>query len=337
MADPRKGREGSRWYNERPSGEAFGEWFKTVPIHDGLNHEDYISGITLIQQKEKGLDVIGFDPNGQPQMVEAQNLVYVPYAKVDTRVTYWEAYLALHPEWVGVIEPVTYPGQLANNRGLPPGFFPFQQQHGDKETRYVGCSMRARVLDANTVEEIDVIETGPDGKPWRRRALTGKVIKNYSPGTKIVACAGRYEADHFSVMKAETGAIGRALGMAGMLVIPGSGVATAEDMQEAAAPSGAPPTPDGAALPADIPTAVADQENDPAFLRDRIGVLLTRLQADHPDALKAFQAWARDRGFTKVEDLSDVQVKGVVKKLEKVLDDAGRQAADAAPALAAEE
>jgi hypothetical protein len=332
--EPRKGREGNRWVNERPSGEQFAEWFKTVHLHDGLDHEDFVAGITLIQQKEKGLEVIGFDGD-IPQMREFQNLVYIPYAKVDTRIAYWEAWKDLHPEWVAVIEPVAYPGQLGSNVGLPPGFFPFKQTHGEKETRYVGCSMRAKVFDAETVQEVEVVETGPDGKPWRRRALTGKVVKLHPTGTKISSCAGRYEVDDHSMMKAETGAVGRALGMAGMLVIPGSGVATAEDMQEAAASTGGPPTPGGAALPSDVPTDVADRENDPAFLRDRIGVLLTRLQADHPEALKGFQAWSRDRGFNSVDELSDIQVKGVVKKLEKVLDDAGRQVADSAPPLAA--
>jgi hypothetical protein len=335
MPEPRKGREGNRWYNERPSAEDVAEWFKTIPIHDGLSHETFIGGITLIQQKEKGLEVIGYDPHGQPQMMEATNLVYIPYPKVETRNVYWHAYLAQHPEWLGVVQPVTFPGQLNSNRGLPRGFFPFQQIHGEKETRYVGCSMQVLIFERDTVEWRDVVETGPDGSLWRRRAVEGKLVAAESPGTKITGTTGRYEADHFSMMKAETGAVGRALGMAGMLVIPGSGVATAEDMQEAAAPVGSQPSADAAALP-EVETGVADQENDPAFLRDRIGVLLTRLQRDHPEALKAFQAWARDRGFQRVDDLSDVQVKGVVKRLEKTLDDADRQAADAAPALAAE-
>jgi hypothetical protein len=337
MADPRKGREGSRWYNERPSGEEFAAWFKTVPIHDGLDHEDFVSGITLIQQVEKTLEVVGFDSNGAPQMQEIKHLVYIPYAKVDTRVAYFWKYMALNPEWLGLIEPVSYAGQLAHNYHLPTGFFGHIQSHGEKKTAYVGSSMQVKVFERKTVEFRDIIETGPNGESWKRRVAEGKLIFAAAPGTKIVATAGKYEVDHFSMMKAETGAVGRALGMAGMLVIPGSGVATAEDMQEAAAPAAAPGAA-AASLPADISVGdAADQETDPAFLRDRIAALLTELGRDHPGALEGFQTWARERGFTSVDSLSDVQVKGVVKKLEKTLDDAKRQTREDAPALAAAE
>lgn len=333
--EPRKGREGSRWYNERPSADDFAEWFRTVPIHEGLDHAEFISGITMIAQTEKSNEVVGFDSSNLPIIQEMKNMVYVPYAKVDTRVAYFWRYLSLNPDWLGVIEPVTYPGQLSNNYSLPPGFFGHVQSHGEKKTAYVGCSMQVKVFDRETVNEREITETGPDGKPWRRRVLEGKLVFSAAPGTKIVATAGKWEADHFSMMKAETGAVGRALGMAGMLVIPGSGVATAEDMQEAQAPVGAAPSAGATLPPSVIADDVADQETDPVFLRNRIATLLTRLGADHPAALEQFQTWSRERGFTSVDSLSDAQVKGVVKKLEKALDEAQTKAQADAPALVA--
>jgi hypothetical protein len=118
------------------------------------------------------------------------------------------------------------------------------------------------------------------------------------------------------VMKAETGAIGRALGMAGILVIPGSGVATAEDVQEAQAAERVSATgPEASALPDETGTVTSKE----TLVNMSLG-LLSRLGSADPEKLKAFQEWARGRGFTSLNDLDELALRGVVTKLERELE-----------------
>jgi hypothetical protein len=117
----RKGREGSRWINERPTGEDVADWFeKNVELPDGLEHKHYLPGIVLIPQNEKSKEVIGFR-DGMPVQKEVENRVYIPYAKVETRVKMFWDYMALHEDWFGVIEPVEVEG--GKSKGFPPGYF----------------------------------------------------------------------------------------------------------------------------------------------------------------------------------------------------------------------
>jgi hypothetical protein len=110
-ADVRRGREGSRWYNQRPTAEEVAEWFYTVRLAEGMLHPDYISGITLISAKEKSDEVFNFDSDGLPLIRERQDLVFIPYVRVDTRVAYFWNLVDHHAEqgWVGTIDPVTTP------------------------------------------------------------------------------------------------------------------------------------------------------------------------------------------------------------------------------------
>ncbi|WP_410960026.1 hypothetical protein, partial [Salmonella sp. SAL4434] len=48
-----RGRSGNRWINYRPTAEEVGDWFQTVPLHEGMEHQDWLSGITLIEATEK--------------------------------------------------------------------------------------------------------------------------------------------------------------------------------------------------------------------------------------------------------------------------------------------
>jgi hypothetical protein len=194
-----------------------------------------------------------------------------------------------------------------------------------------------------------------------------------APATKVVPVVAWEKVDPFAIMKAETGAVGRALGMAGMLVIPGSGIATAEDVQEAEQLPGramtgtsAPETSDGAlpevegaeeaqepaALPeppADAPPAeqppAANQEDLDAASDDRLRELVERdllaLKNEHPEAYATMKTWWEDDrklgelNRASIQGLQQPMLRGVVRKVRKTLEEA-RQAA-AAPAAASED
>jgi hypothetical protein len=289
MSDPdvRRGREGSRWYNQRPTAEEVAEWFYTVRLADGMLHPDYISGITLISAKEKSDEVFNFDSDGLPLIRERQDLVFIPYVKVDTRVAYFWNLIDHHAEqgWVGTIDPVTTPA--SETLGLPPGFFKYAATDPKgKAASFVGCSMRVKVV-----------------------AGDGKLVMHPPPGTKIVSTATKWDVDQNAVMKAETGAVGRALGMAGMLVVPGSGVATAEDMADNNVPAGAAAEP---VLPATAVELTDDQ------LRDRATDLVAELSRLSRPKLEEYQEWARGRGLVLTQAQGPV-LKGAVKKLEKTI------------------
>lgn len=303
--------EGSRWINLPPSGDEFAKWFsENVKLHDGLEHEDYVQGITLIPQKENIREVrmVGTQPKVLGTKGDlGERAVYVPYAKVETRIAYFWDYVRQLEGAIGVIEPAKV---RRGDELLPDGFFPYSVVQADgKQAIFLGCSMQVRIFERDM-----------------RSGDRGRTIMEPPPGTKIVPTLGRYGADPNVMMKAETGAVGRALGMAGMLVIPGSGVATAEDMQEALSGDGT-----GAVAPqADLPgdgsggaetAAEAPQRSD---LAGRAAELLGQLQ-EFPDQLEEIQEWAKDRKLN-LNDVEELQLRGVVRKLERAVS-AGKEAA----------
>lgn len=310
----RRGREGSRWVNQRPSGEEVAEWFKTVPLHDDMRHEHYIGGVTLIQQHEKADEVIGFQNDGAPVIAERRNLIFTPYVKVETRVAYfWR--LVEQREWVGVFQPVEVPG--AHELGLPDGFFRYAAAKPDGKTvNFVGANVQVGAYEKGTVK-FETQRRGPAGHPILQRVLEGVPIFVAPPAQKVVPVTFKVEVDPNALMKAATGAIGRALGMAGMLIVPGSGVATAEDMLELREPApGA--GPDAAQLPSqDEPPEEATDEQ----LRERAGALVAELEAKDANAHRDFQAWATGRKLILNEAQGPV-LKGAIRKLEKALDGA---------------
>jgi hypothetical protein len=126
-------------------------------------------------------------------------------------------------------------------------------------------------------------------------------------GTKMVSCLTKWGVDEHALMKAETGAVGRALGMAGMLVLPGSGVATAEDMQEMIAAEGRA----SVGVDAQLPTTAPDDR-----IRAQIAELSTQLQSDFPGRFEELEIWAREKQI----DLADIkahQLRGVLRALER--------------------
>jgi hypothetical protein len=127
------------------------------------------------------------------------------------------------------------------------------------------------------------------------------------------------------MMKAETGAVGRALGMAGMLVIPGSGIATAEDMQEAMAGA------QGVALDG-VNVGLESEDTAgaaaaPADLGAEIEAMLKKIEEDFPGKLEEVQAWAREKKL-RLNDLTDAQKRSVHRQLTKVIERALSEAAD---------
>lgn len=288
--------EGSRWIDRRPAGKEVADWFiNNAPMHPGMDPARYVTGVVLIPAKEK-VRVPRTDGGGNTTFPEIEQMVYVPYVKVETRVAYfWDYVRTLGDHAVGEIAAVDVPRVDREgyfNLHLPPGFFrmPVQDQAG-QFVHYMGCSMQVRIYTRD--------EAGQ---------YTGTLM-DPAQGTKAVPLLTRWGPDDNAIMKAETGAVGRALGMAGMLVLPGSGVATAEDMQEMLAaqsnPSaGVPPT----------PPAVPTKDKLLAEIAERS----VQLQADNPGGFEEFTAWAQEKGVD-LNNLQEHQLRGVLRAIERKL------------------
>lgn len=312
-------REGARWVNQAPSGADVADWFKSVKLHEGMDHDPWVGGITMIPNKET-VRVPGLDDNGAFEIRDVDRMVFTPYVKVETRVAYFWDLVTKREEWVARIEPVVVeripePGQHYN-LNLPPGFFRFPVTRSDgRPVEYLGCSMRVRVFEKDAA--------------WKEVKHGGSVEQVYQGtpvmegiGTKQVGLLGRYGTDDNALMKAETGAIGRALGMIGMLVLPGSGVATAEDMHDMTAPAAGQDE-----APQQLPGTEKAAPAAKATLKDKAAEMLAELE-EHPAELAKVQAWARERKLNLGELADDApELRGVVKKLEGALKTAKADAA----------
>lgn len=308
-ATPRK--VGSRWYDARPEGEELAKWFvDDVPLHEGLDPTRYISGVTLIQQTERR-KVTRFTDAGQPFQADVDELVFTPYAKVETRVLYWHDYLAVREgDLVGAIEPgpvghVSQEGLYSMH--LPEGFFVQAARDKDgKVALYLCCTRIAKIVLAETAE------IGHDGR------LKGKPIMLAAPGTKAVPLLGRYGPDDTALMKAETGAVGRALGFAGMLVIPGTGVATAEDVLEATRAE------DGNASSVAEPDVKLPATSS---LESQLSEVVSQLK-EHKDGYKEFTDWLGTKNLpADVAKIPSSSWRGVLRQAERRLKEAQEVAA----------
>ncbi len=321
----RIGQEGSRWYNVPPTGPELSKWFEeNVELHDGLAAKPYIPGVTMIPATEKAKTVTGWN-GAVPIIQQVENLVFVPYAKVETRVKYFHDLMAQHDDWLGVIEPVQ--GEFQSKK-LPPGFFAFPVATDKGVVNYVCCSMKVTVFERGDLawKEIKNMRTGET-----ERVRVGKTIIDAAPATKMIPTLGRWGADDFSLMKAETGAVGRALGMAGMLVIPGTGIATAEDMQEASAMEGrtTPSLPEDGEQ-AEAPTATTEERasaEELTDLRQQAALLLNTIKAEFPDLFTEFLEWAKGRKIGEVGKVEDPRIlRGIITKAERELTEAREEA-----------
>jgi hypothetical protein len=325
----RKGQEGNRWVNETPSAEELAAWFeKEVKVEDDLQHADYVGGVVLIPATEKAKTVTGWE-GAVPTIEEIEALVFTPYIRVETRLKYFHD-LCDQQHWQGFIEPALIEEQ---DPKLPPGFFYHLVPTGEnKGVRYLACSMRVTIYEKGSVQE----------KLTKKGVIrTGSIVRIAPGGTKAVPLVrtgrnGAY-ADDNAVMKAETGAIGRALGMAGMLVIPGSGIATAEDVQEARSQEASGPSPDDARLPEEVGTApiVSDPATAPDAdekMREEITTLLAAMEEQYPETAAQFKAWAKEKGYGPLGEIVSPQLRGLHRKATVMFNEAGqKKPADSEP------
>lgn len=342
------GRQGGRWVNERPTAEDFAEWAKaSIKVDAALDLKDYVGGIVLIPAVDsKSKVVLGFvTSTGAPVIAEREELSFIPYAKVETRINYFWDLLDAHPEWSGQVESVTPPrmpidlvsveemrdasssswttrklmspsAMTALVHQLPPGFHVLSVPVGSNYTHFLCCTKRVSIYRINE-------ETGERAKHPLRMGEGTKMVP-------LVKGRASFYADPDSIMKAETGALGRALGFAGIFVIPGSGVATAEDMQEmltttpaAQQDPAAEPGQQGPSEPVTAPvrTGAEQQVETEEQLCERAKVLWHDLGNTYPEAAAEFGLWAQSR-TPPVRNLRDVKgpaLKGVVKKMEKLI------------------
>jgi hypothetical protein len=350
-------RYGSRWLYAPPSEEDVKTWFDGQRLHPGMAHEPYYGGIVLIGAKEK-IQQTFENANGTLLQREIERMTFTPYVKVDTRIAYFHDLIAaLNAEdpfkYIPVIEPV--PVKIITDRNspyynehLPEGYFMFPVRNNTEResfNRYIGARWRVAIYEAD--QYMNAI-AGKEPRP---------LIQGV--GTKQSLLVKQY-ADDNVLMKAETGAIGRALGVAGILVV-GTGIATAEDMQEfqSAPPPGqaagditplpeivAPSEPQAGVrqegpeaegqvnMPgvndqgAVVPDESTPQERDEE-MRARARTLSDELKSVSPAAHAAYVEWyTKERQFPALDQLSGPALNGAVVALERKLDEA-RQASTA--------
>lgn len=369
QVEERRGREGGRWINERPSSEDFAAWFaQNMKIDDKLDSDSYIGGVVLIPAEDTKAKYVKEFRNGHPVIEQRPELSFIPYAKVETRTNYFWDLLGVHEEWVGVVERISSPrlplltpleevvevvieaeggpertitkrkqqqaGGIASMvHQLPEGFSLMSVPVGDGYSHFVLCTIRVAIYNREEYKE----------DPAKAVPLRA------GQGTKQVPLSKSYNqrswADDSSLMKAETGALGRALGVAGIFVIPGSGVATAEDMLESMAQGATPAEPppaegnQGPAAPDQpIRTGEEQREDDETELRRRGAAAWKALSEDFPERAQEVGQSLKQRKppVNSLNDVKGAALRGVVRKLETTLDEAKqRQGADDVPTEAA--
>lgn len=323
-------REGARWINYKPTAEQFAAWFeRNAPIDERLQASKYVGGMVLIPAVDNKVKYIqSFGANGVPVIAEKTELAYIPYPKVEARIEYfWDLMDARKDEWIGIVEPVRQrsmegTGGLAKmQHALPEGFTIFSVPQGDGYTHFLVCTYRVAVYERETY--VERISRGNPAQPVREGIGSKQV-----PFLK----GGRNNSwpDPDAIMKAETGAKGRALGFAGILNIPGAGVATAEDMLESlgATATAAQPSPDATGGP-ELPPAAGEPRTEPERREqtraEMISTLASTIQELHDDYPAAYAGWTeflQQRRLRSIEDADDATLKGLVKKAEKLKDDA---------------
>lgn len=334
--------EGSRWRHGPPTPEVLGDWFKKQPLHDGMDHDRYVGGLVLIPSTDK-IKRTKIANNGSTYVSEEEEATYAPYVGVDTRVRYFRDYVAMHEDWVGKMTPV--PAKVIEDTGsayfnahiADRGFAIVPIRTGESTTFYVACTMEVAIYER---ESWAAKVRGERAEPILQGVATKQVSMTKSYGTN----ARTSYPDDNCLMKAETGAVGRALGFMGMLVI-GTGVATAEDVQEATSGERPAPQADPALPPvvtregtpveaAQEPQAAQEPAVGPAqdpeaadeALREQALTIQKEIQEQFPDAWTTYMEWYRSRGFGAISTLSGPSLKTAVQKLERDLDAARTEA-----------
>lgn len=291
--------EGSRWRYAKPSSEEVGAWFGTVPIDEGLDHKEFVSGVVVIPAAEK-VKTPKADGRGTEEKSEA---TFTPYMRVDTRVAYFHK-LAAARDLIAVIEPVEVPriqsGDLMNVH-MPPGYWWHIVMGESRPLKYLCCTMRvalyreADYFDDLVVERASGLKSHRELKPVRFGVSTKQVHGG---------------ADLNGLAKAETGAIGRALGVAGILVV-GTGIATAEDMAELG---------DRTQAAAELPASVEPETSE--ALNERLIGLQSTLRP-YAEQWSAFSAWwqerAREAGWRNLSDAPLEVRRGMVTRMQEAI------------------
>ncbi len=286
-------REGSRWRHARPSAEEVAEWFKSVRLDDGMDHADYVSGVVLIPTNEK------VKKQTDAGMEEVWEMTWTPYVRVDTRIAYFRRLAELRG-LIAVIGPVQVPRSdkpAFENLHMPDGFWFCVMGSGVAAQRFLCCTMRVALYDKRDY-------LGGDALPLRlgeaTKAVSGSPVDSW----------GKPELN--GLAKAETSAVGRALGMAGILVV-GTGVASADDMAELGQPQPAGPT-----LP--------EPEGETS---EQLNEKLLSLQAElkpHEEQWRSFAAWWQERqtaaGWKSLNDAPLEVRRGMATKMEGLIQEA---------------
>lgn len=358
-------KQGSRWLYSQPDEGAVKEWFDGQHLHMGMHHEPYYGGIVLIGAVEKyKTTVVG--ANGATFVREQERTVYTPYVKVDTRIDYFWTLVdtwnlaaeegfersggdpGTQQAYYGVIEPcevkkITNPQSPFYNEFLPDGFFIYAARGGGGEnapvSRYICAQYRVAIYERESY--LRYLDAKARARYGERINIPAALV---GVGTKQTLMAKNYPDDN-AIMKAETGAIGRALGVAGILNV-GTGIATAEDIQEAQA-AGSMPTVvnregevqaqlpgiingeqepgtriEGPDIPSDeLKSGGKTPQDVDMELRERATALSGEMRRDYPEAWEKYLHWYQEeRKFPSVLELSGAALRGAVVKLERELD-----------------
>jgi hypothetical protein len=305
--------EGSRWRYARPSGEEVATWFQGQPIDDGMQHADYVNGVVIIPNNEKvrRQRYVDGKPNGSE---DAYEMVFTPYVTINTRVRYFHN-LAKKDKLIPVIEPV--PAKIIDdmqspyyNANLGDGLWWYTLRgDGGNVLRWLCSTWRVALYEPH--------EYNPDpeacGVPVKQAAATKQT--------------GAHDGN--ATMRAETGAIGRALGVLGILVV-GSGIATAEDIEQLEWDR--PVVEQAQGLPVvDREGRGLDEKREAYELVGECVVLWNRLKP-HKEAYREATAWYGERakveGWKELTDAPLDALKGIRTKILAALDEAQGQARD---------
>lgn len=304
-------REGSRWRHHRPSAEEVYAWFETQPLDADMAHADYVAGVVLIPQSAKEKYRNPYDS----RQTERFEDTFTPYVQVGTRIAYFRR-LAAAQGLVSVIKAARVPliedrASAFYNGNMERGYWWHVIAGQGEPARFLCCTMRVAFYDKEAYLAAPLDDWGD---PIVAPLLEGRSTKQVGGG-----------ADLNQLAKAQTSAIGRALGVAGILVL-GTGVATAEDMLELGGAAGVVPGPETATLPGGEPLPApqappADPNEAAEQLRNRIREMQSMMMAETPDAWKTFAAWyserAKQEGWSGLEAVPPEGLRAVVSAMER--------------------
>jgi hypothetical protein len=309
--------EGSRWRHHAPSSEQVAAWFKTVPLDDEFadQHDRFISGVVIIPATGK---VRYSTPSGRAERYEDS---FTPYMQIGTRLAYARQ-LAEKRDLVLRIAPVRVPRSqnpesVYFNGHMAEGLWWYVVRDGEKNVRYLCATHSVQFFER---AQVALAERHPETREVVWESMV-PIIEGQ--GTKQVGGG----ADVNGVMKAQTGAIGRALGVAGILVL-GTGIASAEDMQEFIASPAAAPGPElpPTLAPSEIASGRApDPSEDPeerlAQFRAQALAKITRL--DELSAAENWRSWWQERreieGWKEIADVPLDALEGIVVRLDSAV------------------